>query len=383
MSFEVICALGFWLSLLVIIYANIGYPICLAVLGKLVKSRPITSGFADGDWPALSIIVVAHNEESRIAERIKNLTECEYAGQRELIVVCDGCDDRTAEVANSLSTNSLKIRVIEQKRKGKPAGLNIAAASASGSVLVFADSRQTFDVLALHYLVAPLVDPGVAGVSGNLEIEKSSEGASQGMDAYWKLEKFIRAAESKLDSCIGCTGAIYALRRESFEPIPEDTILDDVLIPMAATKSGKRVLFEPCAVAYDPQRLSLENEKRRKTRTLAGNYQMFFRQLRWLNPFRNRLCWQLISHKYARLPVPYALFIALLAAGYLSMGSVFYLSVFCGQLVLYGIALLGLLGYAKRYRIVTLVSGFVYLQILCVAGLVRYCNSNGQVKGGW
>src|SRR6185503_16045064 len=126
----------------------------------------------------------------------------------------------------------------------------------------------------------------------------------EGVGFYWKYEKFIRRHESRIDSTIGVTGAIYALRRELFERIPADTLLDDVLIPMQVARRGYRVLFEPKARAFDQASATAEAEFARKVRTLAGNFQLFARHPWLLDPRANRLWWQTMSHKACRLLVP-------------------------------------------------------------------------------
>ena len=111
---------------------------------------------------------------------------------------------------------------------------------------------------------------------------------------YWQYEKFIRANESWSGSTVGATGAIYAIRRALFEPIPEDTILDDVLIPVRIARRGYRVLFEAQARAYDVT-VALRAEFARKTRTIAGTFQLFARESWLLNPFRSRLWFEALS----------------------------------------------------------------------------------------
>jgi cellulose synthase/poly-beta-1,6-N-acetylglucosamine synthase-like glycosyltransferase len=103
---------------------------------------------------------------------------------------------------------------------------------------------------------------------------------------------------------VGATGAIYAIRRALFEAIPEDTILDDVVIPMRIARQGYRVLFDPHARAFDRVAPSSQAELTRKVRTLAGNFQLFTRERWLLNPFRNRLWFQTLSHKGLRLLAP-------------------------------------------------------------------------------
>jgi hypothetical protein len=73
---------------------------------------------------------------------------------------------------------------------------------------------------------------------------------------------------------------------------------------MRIVRKGYRVLFEPLAKAYDRVAATGREEFKRKVRTLAGNFQLFMRE-RWvLNPFRNRLWFQTVSHKGLRLLIP-------------------------------------------------------------------------------
>src|SRR4029453_15199176 len=126
--------------------------------------------------------------------------------------------------------------------------------------------------------------------------ERTTGTAGQGSASYWRYEKLIRAIESRVDSTIGATGAIYAIRRDLFEIIPQDTILDDVLIPLRIARLGYRVVFEPGARAYDQVSTSTRQEFARRTRTIAGTFQLFVRE-RWLfNPLANRLWLQTVSH---------------------------------------------------------------------------------------
>ena len=287
------------------LYAFAGYPIVLRILNFVRPSRKVPDSSPAGRLPSISFILVVHNEESRISRRILNLAESNYAGECELVLVCDGCSDDTASKARAIDPG-FPIRILEQiEQRGKAAALNLAAELATGEILIFGDGQQRFAPEAADKLVERLRStPEAAAVSGCLMIEPSVDRPAAGIDLYWRLEKWIRHEESKLDSVIGCTGAIYAIRRDDYHPIPKDTLIDDVVVPMSALVRGRRVLFEPSAIAYDPQTFEPLHEKRRKVRTLAGNYQMLFRYPAWLLPWKNRSGWQLISHKYLRLGGP-------------------------------------------------------------------------------
>ncbi len=373
----------FWLGLFLLFYAFAGYPVLLRLLNRIFAKpdRPDQTPLAE--HPPVSFIIVVHNEASRIAARFQNLAACRYSGPRELILVCDGCTDDTAAVARAASTD-LPVHLIEcTERGGKAPALNRGAAAATGEILIFGDARQRFAVDAVERLVERLLRcPEAAAVSGSLEIEPSGDGPAAGIDFYWRLEKGIRHEESKLDSVIGCTGAIYAMRRSDFHPLPADTLIDDVVAPMLSLVRGRRILFEPAAVAYDPQALETKHEKRRKVRTLAGNWQMLFRYPAWLVPWGNRCWWQLISHKYLRLGGPIYLAACLAGAAILAPGSLFFRIALAGQILAYLAALAGMMPGLRRIRPLSIPAGFVFLQLQSAKAFFHYLRLR-RGDGSW
>ncbi len=114
-------------------------------------------------------------------------------------------------------------------------------------------------------------------------------------------------------SVVGVTGAIYAIRKELYAEIPAGTILDDVFVPMRVVKAGKRVVFQPSAIARDTLFSQKGKEFSRKVRTLTGNYQLLSLEP-WLLSPRNPLLFRFISHKLLRLLVP--LFLALMLVAF-------------------------------------------------------------------
>src|SRR2546422_3938964 len=157
----------------------------------------------------------------------------------------------------------------------------------------------------------------------------------------------MRRHEARLDSTLGATGAIYAVRRELFEPIAEDTILDDVLIPARITRRGYRVLFEPGGRAYDRAAATADEEFTRKVRTIAGKFQLLAREAWLLSPLHNPLWMQTASHPALRLLTP--LFLVTAAGSNLFLlGRPFYRWTLLGQVAFYAAALAGRrLGHAR------------------------------------
>jgi cellulose synthase/poly-beta-1,6-N-acetylglucosamine synthase-like glycosyltransferase len=227
--------------------------------------------------------------------------------------------------------------------------INAVVPMVRGDIVVFADARQRFERDSVRSLVRNFADQSIGAVSGELVIETNGATmtAARGTALYWRYEKFIRSTEGRRDSTIGATGAIYAIRRELFEPIPEDTLLDDVLIPLRIVKRGFRVVFEPSARAYDVAAVSARQEFVRKARTSAGVFQLFARERWLLNPWRNRIWFETISHKGLRLTLP-VLHAAAFAANAALVGAWPYDVLFAGQMLFYAAAVIG---HTKRWHV--------------------------------
>jgi cellulose synthase/poly-beta-1,6-N-acetylglucosamine synthase-like glycosyltransferase len=202
----------------------------------------------------------------------------------------------------------------------------------------------------------------------------------EGVGFYWRYEKFIRKSESRVDSTVGATGAIYAIRRELFEPIPEDTILDDVLIPLRVTRRGYRVLFQSAARAYDRAATTVAEEFTRKVRTIGGNFQLFARERWLLNPFRNRLWLQTISHKGLRLLSPLSL-MAAFGANLLLLDHTFYRWALMAQILFYSAALGGYLvrNAPRKLPLVSLPYVFCLLNWTTVVAFVRFATGRQRI----
>jgi cellulose synthase/poly-beta-1,6-N-acetylglucosamine synthase-like glycosyltransferase len=328
----------FWLSVGLLGYLFAGYPI-LARIKAALHSRPTRRLPIE---PAVSVVVAAHNEGDRIAARIANLLALDYPADRlEILIGSDGSTDDTARRACDAADPRVQVMAFGTRR-GKPAVINDLVAAAAGDIIVFADARQSFDPAAVRALVANFGDQQVGGVSGELVMTTNHRSAAIGKGAafYWRYEKLIRSTESRGGSLVGATGAIYAIRRALFEPLPEDTILDDVLIPMRIVRRGFRVVFEPRARAYDSAPQDDRNELGRRVRTIGGTFQLLSRE-RWLmSPLRNPLWLETMSHKALRLMLPVLLMVALVTNAIL-IGRPFFQWLMAAQVVFYGAALAG------------------------------------------
>jgi cellulose synthase/poly-beta-1,6-N-acetylglucosamine synthase-like glycosyltransferase len=347
----------FWVCAACVVYPYAVYPLALALLARW-RGRPVS---ATGAPPSsVSIVIAAHNEEESVNRRLKELTGVlETSGlDGEVILVSDGSTDATASLARAHTKH--RVRVLDlAKHEGKAAALSAGCALAEQEILVFADIRQRWKPDALLCLLENFADPIVGAVSGDLMLGDPG-GTLSGVALYWHYEKMLRRLEGSVWSVVGVTGAISAVRRGLFHPIPPGTLLDDVYWPLCVTLDGYRVIHDRRAIAYDQLPPTAADEFRRKIRTLSGNFQLVTRLPAALAPWRNPIWFQFVSHKVARLLVPWAL-LALLLISVVLTDPLHRLALAC-QGAGYLLGLIGLCpAAARRSRLISAAGSFLVL----------------------
>jgi biofilm PGA synthesis N-glycosyltransferase PgaC len=336
----------FWLSIGLIVYVYAGYPLLLAVWARIVTivsrrhAADDASPRAASALPPVTVIIAARNEARRLPSRIDNLLASDYPKDRlQIIVASDGSTDTTLD---ALEPYAPVVELIMLPPGGKARALNAAVARARHPILVFADARQRFAPHTIRRLVRHFERLSVGAVSGELVLDCERGGSAStvagGVGVYWKYEKWLRRREAVVGSTLGVTGAVYAMRRVLWEPLPPDTILDDVLGPMRIVLRRYRVLFDDTALAFDEASRDVVAETQRKVRTLAGNFQLLAQEPRLLVPGLNPVWLQFMSHKVGRLAVPYALVTLLASNLWLAPGSWLYAAALAAQLAFYGLA---------------------------------------------
>jgi len=290
----------------IVLYTIIGYPILLA-LHEGRTAPPVAKDLSF--QPTVTIIVAVHNGAALVRRKIEGLLALEYPKHLvDIIVVSDGSTDATDSIVREFC--SPRVRLIRVPHGGKAAALNPAFDQATGDVVFFTDVRQPLEPSALRHLAANFADPTIGAVTGQLRLLGGDNGEQADMDLYWRYENWARTHQSKIDSLFNTTGCIYAMRRNLIEPIPDDTLSDDAVLPLRAFFRGYRVIFDPEAIAYDYPAIA-GTEFRRRFRNLAGLCQVHAR-MPALFTSRNRMRLHFLSHKFSRLILPWAL---LLMAG--------------------------------------------------------------------
>jgi cellulose synthase/poly-beta-1,6-N-acetylglucosamine synthase-like glycosyltransferase len=337
--------LVFWLSTSLLAYSYAVFPLLVLVRGRL-RPRP----FRRADvTPPVTIVIAAHDEAGVIGAKLRNLLAVDYPSDcREIVVASDASTDGTDEVVAGFAADG--VRLLSLPRGGKAAALEAAVAIATGDVLVFTDANSMFDPGALRALVRPLADPSIGGVAGNqVYMTGHDASASTGERGHWDLDRRLKRAESAAGNVIAATGAIYAIRRELFRPVPPG-VNDDFYESLSVIASGARLVFAEDAVAFEPTAASRQAEYRRKVRVLMRGLRCALSVPSLFDPRRHGFyAIQLASHKlFMRTMAIPLVALAASAPALWRRGPVYRLATVC-QGVAYASAVIGTVG--TRHRI--------------------------------
>lgn len=281
------------------------YPALIGLVAAVFRRRGDRAVDSAEALPPVTAVVATRADAAAVRERVQNLLQSDYP--ETLLDVVVVYDARTTEPMLTWSgADAARVQVMRGDAPGgKAAALNAGVRAARGDLLVFADSGQRFGRDAVRLLVQALMRPNVGAVSGRLELADGATAPALPLRLYWSLERWLRRREADVHSAIGVTGAIYAMRRELWTPLPTGLILDDLFVPMRLVLRGWRIAFVDEARAYETRATSDGNEYRRKVRTLTGVLQLCAWLPQTLSPLRNPVWLQFVTHKLLRLITPY------------------------------------------------------------------------------
>lgn len=302
----------FWSAVAMIVYTYALFPALVVLRGRLWP-RPVRG--APGT-PAVSLIIAAHNEATAIGAKLDNALALDYPPDRlEVLVASDGSDDGTNDIVAAVAGRDPRVRLLALPRQGKAPALNAAVAGATSAVLVFSDANSMYRPDALRALVWPLADPEVGGVAGNQVYRRATAGpggatggtAAAGERTYWDFDRLVKHYESLGGNAISATGAIYAVRRELFRPVPGG-VTDDFVTSTQVIRQGYRLVFAPNAVAEEPVSAAGGGEFARKVRITTRGFRSVIAMRDLLDPRQHGFySLQLFTHKVLRRLVVFPL----------------------------------------------------------------------------
>jgi len=376
-------ATTFWVALLAILYAYVGYPAFLWLVSRVGRFDESSCAGESGHLPSVTLIISAYNEEKVIREKIENTLSLDYPRELlEIVIISDGSSDRTCEIVLEFANKSIVLRHYEG-RIGKTACLNRALPLAAGGIIVFSDANSSYEKGALKALLGPFQNNTVGFVTGWTKYGSGDGAAPYSLGLYSRLELITKELESCLGSCIGADGAIFAIRKELYLPL-KDYDINDLVIPLSINQQGYRGVLQREAICFEKDAGSPKGEFHRQVRITSRTIRAIMNHRQLLNPFRfGLLSFELFSHKVCKFLVPLFL-VALLVSNLLLAGSGgFFLTALIAQGIFYVAA--GAASFVPKRsllsRMVEAARIFVVVNVAIALGWVKYLQ--GEAYTTW
>ena len=372
-------------SLALVVYAYVGYPASLLLLARVFGRLRKPPCVPDDELPSVSLVICALNEEKWIAQRVANALAQDYpTGRLKIVVASDGSTDRTARLVGALAHKHPQRVALHEftARTGKANVLNRLLPELDTQLIVLSDANTFFERSAVRNLARWFTHPGVLAVCGKLELTDPATGSN--VDSlYWRFENLLKQQENRLGALLGANGAIYAIRRSQFVPIPPDTIIDDFVLPLGMKlRYGGDIIYDEQAVATEETPPQVRDEFKRRARIGAGGFQALVSLWPLLLPGSGWTSWAFVSHKLLRWIAP-LLLVAALVANALLLADPAFRALFALQVVFYAIALLGAFmpGSGLVPRCLRLATLFTSMNAALAVGFFRWLL--GAQRGTW
>ncbi|MBU4305742.1 MAG: glycosyltransferase family 2 protein [Candidatus Omnitrophica bacterium] len=367
----------FWFSFNLVLFIYLGYPLILTVLGFIFKKpHNVDENF----MPEVSLLIPAYNEEKIISEKIENSLSLDYPKDKfEIIVILDGCTDRSRNIADRYVNQGVKI--IEQKpRKGKMMALNTSVSEAKGDILIFTDANAIYKKDAIKKLIRNFADEKIGCVCGELRYIGGSS-TNEGESLYWKYERFLKISESQLQSLLVVNGPIYAIRKKLFEPVDE-SLADDFVIPMRIAKKGYGLIYESEAIAVEKIAERAKEEFNRKVRIISQGFKASFAICGIILSTGLLRILQFAFHKFIRW-LTFLFLMSIFVSNLFLLDYWFYRVTFIVQVLFYSAALIGYFLEKKmiKIKIFDVPFYFCMVNIASFIGLLRFLTIG--IKATW
>lgn len=304
----ILLALFFWGAVLFIVYTYFGYPIIIALLARMKRSRPVYPEY----FPSVTLLIAAYNEENAIAGKIENSLALDYPKDKlQILIAADGSSDNTPDIVREYGSKGVELSFIPERGGKMAAIIRAVLTMARGDIIIISDANNYYDSQTVKFLVAPFADPLVGVTTGAKTILDDGRHLSSSEGLYWRYESHIKINETILGTCTIAVGEIIAVRRSQFIPPKEKIINDDHYLVMDFIHRGYKVVYIPEARSYEHVSKTALDEVARRTRMNAGLFQTIFMSGRFLPFDKPFIVWQIISHKFFRAFVPFAMILAL------------------------------------------------------------------------
>ncbi len=373
------------ICLFLLLHTYFLYPLLLKLFVDLFGKEPEITPIPDEELPTVSLLFSAYNEEHVLKEKLENTLKLNYPKDKiEVLIGCDGSIDQTPIILKEYEAH-FKIFIFK-KNRGKAAVLNELQQKSTGDICVFCDANTVFLPNALLMLVKPFRQKKTGCVSGRLLLNDSGRNTlGEGESLYWQIESRIKELEGKLNILMGVNGAIYALRRELYSPIPQQKkVTDDFFVSVHTLMQGFHCLYLKQAIGIETTSKSSFGEFHRKVRIGQANFNFLSSYLRLLNPAKPLIAFAFFSHKLLRWFSPHLLILLFVLSVTSLIFNLNFLALTLLQILFYLLAFLGYIWNknGRKHKVTTLAYYFVTMNWALLLGFFYSLNEKPG-SGGW
>ena len=285
---------GYWsghilFSLFIIgIVLSVGRIVLMAVLASIQKSKEKKSPESiltlyplnKNEWPLVSIIVPAYNEEVNAIRTVKSLLSQNYP-QLEIIFVDDGSKDGTYAKVGEYFLDNPKVHVFTKSNGGKASALNFGIQKSKADFVVCIDADTQLKTDAVTELMKKFDDVNVAAVAGNVKVGNQINMITRWQSIeYVTSQNFDRRAFDLLNCITVVPGAIGAFRKDAVliaGGFTTDTLAEDCDLTMRMHIQGYTIRNCTSAISYTEAPETFRQFLKQRFRWSFGVMQCFWK----------------------------------------------------------------------------------------------------------
>jgi len=302
-----------WINIFIILWIYLLYPMFISIMARFVN-KPVE--ISKEYKPEITIIISAYNEEQLILGAIESIYNSEYPEEKiRVLAGSDGSTDGTVKVLNDLKMKYHSLEVFEFDRLGKNRVLNELVSKVKTDIHFYMDADLRICHGTLNKMISVLADENVGAVLASIKIigdkaDQTSGGIGESF--YQKYETMLRRNESKIRSNINSLGTLYGIKKEVYNPIPNDLVCDDLYRMLQTAIQNKRIIFDDGSVVEEVREKSTGEEMSRRIRLAGGGLSTVWECRRILNPKYGWVSFFVWNHKVLRWFTPFYLMIVLI-----------------------------------------------------------------------
>jgi len=232
------------------------------------------------EYPLVSVIVPAYNEEVNAVSSLQNLLKCDYPNFN-IVFVNDGSkDDTLANVTEAYQSNTI-VTILDKPNGGKASALNYGINFTEADYVVCIDADTKLKSDAVSKLMRHFNNSEVGAVAGNVKVGNENNWITRWQSIeYTTSQNIDRKAFGYFNGIAVVPGAIGAFSKKAIEDaggFTSDTLAEDADLTMRILRCGYIIKNENSAVAMTETPESLQQFMKQRFRWTFGVMQTFWK----------------------------------------------------------------------------------------------------------